>query len=141
MARVLVDGLNTLPQKETVKGVMTTRWGQRVSLDEARAWVLDPQQARVNAIRGFVTETGVDGKLKEFVVVDADQSLAARKQFTDQIGLITAAFYTPTSGARSIGTAAGEDQNADLGERNGLRPGNLLGVIHIRYVDPSALRQ
>ena len=91
--RLLVDGLNTLPQEIPVKGVRTMEVAPRVNLDEARFWILDPSAARRWAVRGFVTKTGSEGRLLEFKVVDAAQSLAARKQFTEQIGLITAAFY------------------------------------------------
>ncbi|MFZ5830937.1 MAG: caspase family protein [Planctomycetota bacterium] len=141
MLRLLVDGLNTLPQEEgEAKGIDTYVVAPRVNLDDARAWVLDPKQTRRWAIRGFVTETGAQGKLREFKVVDADASLAARRQFTDDIGIITAAFYS-TSEARggTYGTGFGAERGEDLTERNDRRVGNLLSVIHIRYVDPSAL--
>ena len=96
-------------------------------------------------INGFVTETGVQGKLREFKVVDADTSVAARKNFTDQIGLITAAFYHrekpfETDGgmiagaAPGAGTGFGQEQEANLAERRDIRPGDLWAVINIRYV-------
>lgn len=137
--RLLVDGLNTLPEEEKTKGVKTMLWGQRVNLDEARAWELDPNYSTINAVRGFVTETGPQGKLKEFTVVDAEKSLAARQQFTDQIGLITAAFYTPKAGSRGLGTEAGTERDENIAKSKGIECGNLLGVVHIRYVDASAV--
>lgn len=139
LMRLLVDGLNTLPEEEKTKGVRTFLVGKRVNLDEARYWVLDPAQASEFAVRGFVTTTGVQGKLREFVVVDADKSLAARQQFTDQIGLITAAFYAPASTSRAVGTAMGNERDEDLKEKEGTAAGNLLGVVHIRYVDADAI--
>lgn len=136
LLRLLVDGLNTLPEKETTKGVTTVVVGKRVNLEEARHWELDPKFSRVTAVRGFVTEVGPQGKLKEFTVVEADQSLAARHKFTDQIGLITAAFYAPKSVPRGlVGTAAGKERPEEIGKAHDLVPGNLLGVVHIRYVD------
>ncbi len=136
LMRLLVDGLNTLPQKEeNTKGVETMQVAPRVNLSEARAWVLDPAVRSDFAVAGFVTETGVQGKLREFTVVDASQSLAARQQFTDQIGLITAAFYAPAGATRGAGTAAGRERQVDLTTRSGVQPGDLLGVVHIRYSD------
>ncbi|MDZ4818717.1 MAG: caspase family protein [Planctomycetota bacterium] len=150
MMRLLVDGLNTLPQKEVDKGVSTYVWGKRVNLADARAWILDPAKLRskkkVWTINGFVTDTGAQGKLREFMVVDADQSLAARQKFTDQIGLITAAFYqvVPTNPGNTerggdLGIGAGAERSADLTERNA-EIGNMLSVVHIRYVDADTLK-
>jgi len=93
-------------------------------------------------LEGFATETGANGKLREFTIVDADQSLAARRQFTDQIGLITAAFYAPAGNARGpgmVGIAPGRVVAANLKEKKAPPPGNLLAVINIRYVDADTL--
>lgn len=136
--RLLVDGLNTLPQRADTKGILTYEVAKRVNLDEARPWILDPAKSKRFGIRGFVTETGAAGKLREFLVVDAEKSLAARKQFTDQIGLITAAFYAPSS-SRGLGVDLGEERSEDLTERTGQNVGNLLAVVHIRYVDADTL--
>jgi uncharacterized caspase-like protein len=146
MMRLLVDGLNTLTEKEDVKGVETIVWGKRVSLDDAKPWLLDPYAPGVTkikglptwAVRGFVTESGPRGKLRQFTVVDAIQSLAARQQFTDQIGLITAAFYTTAGGSRAVGTAAGDERTEEIRKRSE-KIGNLLSVVHIRYVEEDAL--
>jgi hypothetical protein len=137
--RLLVDGLNTLPQKMPDKGVETYVVAPPVSLDEARFWVLDPEHSTRYAVRGFVTKTGVEGALREFTVVDSADSLAARQRFTEQIGVITVAFYAPAGETRGIGTGAGRERSEDIGEREGFRAGNLLAVLHIRYVEPSSL--
>jgi hypothetical protein len=140
--RLLVDGLNTLPEKEDAKGVETFLIGKRVNLDAARHWVLDPAVVpganKVWAVRGFITETGATGKLRQFSVVDAQQSLAARQKFTDQIGLITAAFYSPKSGSRGVGTGLGQQRDENVAEAQKMVPGDLVGVVHIRYSDGSA---
>lgn len=147
LMRLLVDGLNTLPEKENTKGVQTFIVGKRVSLDEARHWELDPAQGTMFAVRGFVTQSGVQGKLREFLVADADQSLAGRQKFTDQIGLITAAFYTPVKREAEprprgvLGTALGNQRNEQILEGEKVKPGNLLAVVHIRYVDAATLGQ
>ncbi len=131
--RLLVDGLNTLPEKEQTKGIATYVVGKRVNLDEARHWILDPK--KLYAVRGFVTESVAQGSLREFQVVDADDSLAARQKFTDQIGLITAAFYEAASGSRAVGTGLGREREERFEQREGTRVGNLLAVVHLRYID------
>lgn len=138
--RLLVDGLNTLPEKDT-KGVVTEMIAPRVNLDEARHWVLDPQKGERFSIRGFVNETGEGGSLREFLVVDADDSLAARQEFTDQLGMITATFHLPAGASRGrIGIGGGERREEDITERKGIQVGELLAVVHIRYVDADALQ-
>jgi uncharacterized caspase-like protein len=148
LMRLLVDGLNTLPEREggaetpaVSKGLMTELIGTHVDLDDARPWVLDPdsplQRASrtpsLFAVRGFVTKTGEQGQLGRFTIVDADRSLAARQKFTDQIGLITAAFYTPRA-SRSVGTDIGVTIDENLTEQKA-EVGNLLAVVHLRYYD------
>jgi len=148
LMRLLVDGLNTLPERPRPTKAMEVEARQRkpelmpavrVSLDEARHWILDPKTARVAAVRGFFTSTTEVGRYNEFKVVDAQQSLAARQQFTDQIGMITAAFYAPKGGSRRIGTGLGEARTANVQEQGGTECGNLLAVVHLRYVEPEAL--
>ncbi len=136
--RLLVDGLNTLPERGRGAGEFIV--GKRVDLDDARHWVLDPAVSQLFAVRGFVRETGSQGREAAFTVSRAEQSLAARRQFTDQIGMITAAFYAPRSGARGrLGTAAGRELRQNLAERGGIELGNLLAVVHLRYADADEL--
>ena len=61
-----------------------------------------------------MSQTGEKGDLNEFKVVDAAQSVAARQQFTDQIGIITAAFYDPPVQSRGLGTGLGEQREAKI---------------------------
>jgi hypothetical protein len=152
--KLLVDGLNTLPEEE-LKGISQQNWAQRMSMEDARAWVLDPNDKPNRLfngvptwrVQGFVTEVGDRGKYKEFLVVDAEKSLAARNKFTDQIGMISAAFYTavpkdsPRSTSRGvIGTTDGQEGGADFTPNSDLRAGDLLAVVHIKYVDADTLR-
>jgi hypothetical protein len=140
--RLLVDGLNTLPDLEMAKtkGVATYVWGQHVNLSDARAWVLDPSKLatarKLWRISGFVTETGENGKLREFVVSTGDQSLAAKRKYSQDIGMITAAFYDPVPRSRGLGTIPGEERRERLPVDTQITPGNLRAVINIRYVDP-----
>jgi hypothetical protein len=137
--RLLVDGLNTLPERERTKGVSTWLVASRVNLDEARAWFVDP--GKWYAVPGFVSQTGEKGQLNEFKVVDIAQSVAARQQFTDQVGIITAAFYDPPGEgeSRGVGTGLGQRRDVRMDERDEQAVGKLRAVIHIRYVDADAL--
>ena len=138
MMRLLVDGLNTLPEKDKdeTKGITTYQVAKRVSLDEARHWILDPKVSRIFAVDGFITETGTSGKQRMFRIVDAGESWAARQNFTDGIGVVSAAFYSPGSDTRAIGTAGDDEEtNVNIHERKGTRVGQLLGVVHLKYVD------
>jgi hypothetical protein len=146
--RLLVDGLNTLPEPAGTKGVVTYEIAQRVNLDSARAWLLNPADQAVKiqgiptwAVRGFVSSTGTQGqgKLREFLVVDAEKSLAARRKFTDQIGLVTAAFYAPAGSSRRVGTGLGNERVEEIREVKDGQPGNLLAVVHVRYVDADTI--
>jgi uncharacterized caspase-like protein len=159
LLRLLIDGLNTMledaggppgEQLETVevpvdpsapdKGVVRKIIGKRVSLDEARPWVLDPKDRNPRnpwwRIGGFASALGASGKVREFEVVDASQSLAAEREFTDQIGIITAAFFAPkgTSRGGNEGVRPGEEVNQSIRVVGGNKEcGNLLSVINIHY--------
>lgn len=140
LMRLLVDGLNTLPEKENTKGIQTYIVGKRVNLDVARHWELDPAVSTAFSVRGFVSDTSTQGSLNKFVIVDIDNSLAARQKFTDQVGLITAAFYAPATGSRgALGTGLGQKTSEHFGDAHDLMPGSLLSVVHIRYCDADTL--
>ena len=143
LMRLLVDGLNTLPEKETdTKGIVTYHWGEHVNLDKAREWVLDPRQANHFAVRGFTTKVGANGEMRRFTVTDAERSLAARRKFTEQLGLITVAFYAPSGTSRgSLGIAEGAPVQQDLTVRKGVNCGNLLAGVNIRYVDADEIQR
>jgi hypothetical protein len=133
MMRLMIDGLNTLPQEiEEAKGIATEEVAPRVNLGEARHWVLDANKRF--AVKGFVNKTGEQGIYREFVVVDADESLAARKSFTDQVGLITVAFYQDKNRTRgAAGTQQGDEVQTDLTVRQGTQCGQMIAVVNIRY--------
>ena len=160
LLRLLVDGLNTMLEDATgsageqldvveindpAKGAVRKLIGKRVSLDEAKPWVLDPQDSRVLdrqhplwRVPGFASGSGTQAKIRKFTVVDASQSKAAQKQYTDQIGLITAAFYAPRQPGDllrgGLGTQAGDEVEEEIRTVGGNNEcGNLLAVIHIRY--------
>lgn len=141
LMRLLVDGLNTLPEKETLDGKETLVIAKRVNLDEARPWVLDPKFGTRFAIRGFFEDTGASAPRREFKVVDAQDSVAARQRFTSQLGMITAAFYKPDATNRSVGTGVGKLGNENVKiDSHGYVPGNLEAVVHLRYAEPDALK-
>jgi hypothetical protein len=149
--RLLVDGLNTLPEPgraahrgvlvEPKPGAASPGVAQRVNLAEARAWRMDPD--RTYAIKGFYSRVGKDAQYRQFQVVDAQQSAAANAGYRDQIGLITAAFYRPrpksqpqAAQTRSLGTGLGAEYDTQTDTYSGdTEPGDLLAVIQIRYGD------
>jgi hypothetical protein len=147
-ARVLIDGLNTLAEEESTKGVSTWITGKRVSLDTARFWILDPNDKDTYKANGVPTwripgftstapgDTSTNTEMRRFKVVDAASSLAARRQFTDQIGLITVAFHVQeTGGGKGVGTDAGDKFERKIERVKGAKAGNLIAVVHIKYVD------
>jgi hypothetical protein len=119
-------------------------WGQHVSLADARHWVLDPADPllkdfpqKVWRVSGFITETGDNGKLREFLMSSAERSLAAKRKYTDELGMITAAFYEPVlrTGQRSGGTEPGNEKSEPTKENDKYTPGKLRAVVNIHYVD------
>ena len=157
-ARVLVDGLNTLPEKRHIKGVQIEARNDgaemiqaaRVNLAEARAWALypasDDNPKGTYAVKGFYssvpTKDHGEGEYHAFKVVDAPDSAAAKRGFTEQLGLITVAFYKPvtktTRAAQArAGTGFGRRYNEQMEVYKGNKmPGDLLGAINIRYGGP-----
>lgn len=144
MMRLLVDGLNTLPQKIDEGQGPVLRAAPRVNIDRARSWVLDPQRSRQFAVRGFVQLTETAGGGQRFLVTDREDSLAARNAYTDNIGVITAAFYQPTDevakGANNgaLGTTLGGQFVENLAEDHRFRVGREIGFISLYYVDQDA---
>ena len=143
MMRLLVDGLNTLPQA-VGKGVQTLEVAPRVNFNDARAWVLDPAKRRSYVVKGFFTSTGARARYRSFEVVEAGQGIASRRNYTDQIGLITAVFYDKAA----EGTTRGADRETRLGREGQTtvghyraKVGDLLAVVNIRYMSPEAVRQ
>ena len=148
-ARVLVDGLNTLPEPVRAKGVT-------VSLREAAGRELQvAPPVMLREARPWFVRAGFDGYISgyldgnwevekghyEFRVVDAANSVAARNKYSDNIGLITVAFYQlahtrsgPPADAPA-GTAFGQfvERTYQRYTGNGA-PGDELAVIHIHYV-------
>jgi hypothetical protein len=142
--RLLVDGLNTLPEKvavgeatEGTAGRYEYRPAQRVKLDEAVPWMLSGRG--VFAVKGFYSHTGATAEYREFRVADASPSLAAARRPADQIGLITAAFYATAETRGLIGTGYGERREKAAEVYRNEVVGRLLAVVHIRYVEPEAL--
>lgn len=153
--RLLVDGLNTLPDTPLLKTegrfeiAVKDPQGQRqpaqyVNLTNARAWFCEPDS--VYEVRGFFTSVpnGAQASLATFEVTDAQSSEAARKGYFKDIGLITAAFYVPMkkplnmAPVSGMGTKLGRTQQETVESYSGEQvPGELLGVLHIRYGVPS----
>ena len=155
-ARVLVDGLNTLPEKTQVKGVYVEPRPERlaqaqpVNLAEAMAWgPLRP--GKKYAIPGFFLKTGQNAIYDEFKVVDAAHALASESGYTDQVGLITVAFYDlkkkpseppePDGVKGEQGVTRGRRYHTKTDSYEGpYEPGRLRAVVHIHYGQQSPER-
>lgn len=159
--RLLVDGLNTLPERVEEESALEGRRqnvyrpAQFVPLDQARAWRMEARpadaEASVYEIQGFYRRLG-DGQYEwqTFKVVQASESLAYQQAYQEQIGLITAAFYQvrPEQPARSrsrgsgeIGTGPGEKRQGKVEEYREAPVGHLLTVINIHYLEPEAFER
>jgi len=161
--RVLVDGLNTLSQPQKVvpsgtrgacvEAVPANSEGEsiiapRVSLEEARPWVVLKNTKSPLEVPGFFDVNDQSDTLRRFQVVDADDAVAAKKNYTEKIGLITVAFYkgkpgTSTPRTRApVGTSMGNVENVELKRyEDDIVPGEMVAVYNIRYMTPEALRQ
>jgi hypothetical protein len=142
-----------LPQKREETGIIkfaaieelpeAEEMAPRVNLESARYWLLPPESTSL--IPGFFEKVGSNAVGREFRVTDAPNALAVQKDFTEQIGMITAAYYSTKQakpvvrGARSLGTSlgteAGESFNTSVKVRNDLEIDQLLGIIQIRYAE------
>jgi hypothetical protein len=146
--RLLVDSLNTLPEPVRTKGAkieaveqVQFQAAQSVNLTEAQAWQLDPKFSRVYEVRGFYSDVGAAGKYREFVVSCAPESLSERSRYGEQLGILTAAFYAEKGDANRGGvkTVPGEERAQETRLYRPTGVGNLLHVVHIRYMDPQSL--
>ena len=152
-ARVLVDGLNTLPQKSgwvtkfsAIAPVEEEEMAPRVNLEHARYWLL--RSGSVSFIPGFIERTGSGGAGREFRITDVPSSLAAQKEFTEQIGIITVALYSTKSTPRTrsafqkqkdVGTEPGEEINMDLKVRTDLTINQPLAFVQVHYASQEAI--
>lgn len=131
---LLLDGVNSLGQR-------------RERLGQAWSWVIEPNAADSPgwAIEGWhlprepVTQPGQQTTftMKRFQFVDVARSVAARENFGESIGLITAAFYAEDRG-RNLAIGEGDEEERQL-RTAGFKAGRLLGVVQIRYVDQEQL--
>lgn len=148
--RLLVDGLNTLPDHPltTKEGIYeVARKNERVpvdvaqiaSLTNAKAWYCAPGRFQIN---GFFTSIHHNGsaELAKFVVTDSTHSEAWNKGYRKDIGIVTAAFYAPLQKPKDLapranyGTRLGGKSRTKLDFYRGQHvPGELLAVIHLRY--------
>ncbi len=109
-ARVLVDGLgvlsqlsdtletpeNVLPKKEKVFEEDDPSLAPRVDLKKARRFILKLSESEGEVkltLEGFLNAK--NGVGKRFLIGNVDQSWAARRNYADEIGLITVMFSIP----------------------------------------------
>lgn len=129
---LLVDGINT-------------RGMQREWLGQAKSWVIPPTgKDTYRIVEGWYPETKVESlenslmgtTVQRFRFGQPSNSVASRLGFGDSLGVITAAFYAPSG--RAIGVEAGPEEYRRL-EMKTFRPGKLLGVVNVRYMDEKGL--
>ena len=135
-----------------IDGINTNR-KQRERLANARLWVLRPR--KTIAYEGWyepenegVTSDRRAFNRSRFYFTDIADSVAGRQQFSDKIGVISVAFYKEAEekpvearprGARSLGTGGGPNDRVVIKSSKFVR-GDLLGVVHIRYIDEQDIR-
>jgi hypothetical protein len=124
---LLIDGLNTIGQ-------------ERTQPSQGRKWVLSP--GRKALIRGW--QIG-DRVAREFIFTGADQSLAFRKGFFEDIGLITACFYPEqTDGDMTVrgfvGTGEGAEIESRVREVRLKHEATPAAIINIRYDLPEVVQ-
>ncbi|MDD3586972.1 MAG: caspase family protein [Thermoguttaceae bacterium] len=168
-ARVLVDGRSTISQyvnvskDECLQGTVPKSekmiFAPRVNLQEARQWYLPPETycdilgfyapegLETSDVKYLAKDIKVTGKsqLCRFNVVDANESLAARDHFTDQLGMITVAIYESIApeeaehrkakrGEQNVGTNPGPPEATKLGKYTGKNvPGDPTMILNIHY--------
>jgi len=135
LMRLLVDGVNTIVQHDNDSDV------QHVLLDEARGWILDPDSEY--PIEGWYMGVGDNAEVDRFRFVDPPRAVASQLGFSEDIGMITAAFY-----AKQTSRGAGANQQMGVGRgrketRNTPVPvpfpvGRMLAAVTIRYVHEDA---
>ncbi len=155
---ILVDGLNSLSQRISTRtrGAFVEaidleesayQIAPRVGLQEARKWFFEPDKNAV--IPGFVDANGEADALYRFRIVDADESVAARNNYTEQLGLITIGIFEAVSKenhTRQItpneGTGMRDAERIDVETyKGGLVTGDMTAVYNIRYMTPETLRR
>jgi hypothetical protein len=145
--RLLVDGLNTVPERVTEGGRLVEKPCQRVLPSEARPWQLRPKE--VNAVKGYYSQTGENGRYNEFKVVRLQDSVIRRDVYSDQLGLISAAFYSakekktkPNSrGIPEFAIDPGQENTENVENAEDLPIGDLQAVVNIHYVSFKALEE
>ncbi|MBI1902422.1 MAG: caspase family protein [Planctomycetia bacterium] len=129
---VLVDGINSLGQKRERLG-QAWSWVFGAGKEHTIAGWWKPKTPEAKPNDGMI-----NFKLKLFQFVDSPQSVAARQNFSDSIGLITVAFYAERG--RRLGVGEGPEEHRQLRTEN-FQAGRLLGVVQIRYVDEAEFKR
>ena len=115
---LFIDGLNTIAQR-------------RELASSAVKWVIGPRQSVV--VPGWQIDLQTS---RQFVFVTAGESLAARKRFTEEIGLITATVYpeiATSEETRGLGTGEGEEIEHQVHEVSFRASPVPLAILALRY--------
>ena len=156
LVKLLIDGVDAFETKALLNESSNSQqqhalvpWAQTLtSMSSAKAKLLDPDAIESNGvtpqwrIRGFTSTTDVAEVSHPFLFSDVPTSLAGRQQFTEPPALITAVFYAPAGGGRDKPPTTLEAESPKSGppQRRESKVGNLIGVVHLRCVEPEALK-
>lgn len=130
--RLLVDGRNTLPERQRVEDASVFHLAPIAGLDDARCWVLEPRVSQRFRVPGYFDPTGAI--LRRFTINEVAGG-ASRSRYATQPGLITAAFY---EAQRPLRWELEDDE--ELG-RDPNKPTRLLAVVNIRLVDAEQMSE
>ncbi len=127
--------------RPTFKGIDLIRVARPNALAEAQEWILPKGRASVR-YEGFYPEG--DGDVCRFLVVDAANSIGAKRNYGQNVGLITVVLYEEAGRPRGDiepGTAPGEvlkGRHVKRVTRTGY-PGRQIAVLHLNYLSTDAV--
>jgi hypothetical protein len=131
-----IDGLNTLNKQRQRLG-----FGAAWIIKPAHDWKGEPSLT-VDAWHDLGQQVKPGERItttaRRFMFVDIADSVAGRQRFSDAIGLITAAFYQEAGRDVAVGEGLAEQRQINVVD---FRPGRLIGVVSVRYVDERDLQR
>jgi len=127
---LFIDGLNTIAQK-------------RELASGATKWILDAGQTA--DIQGWQM---TDKVARKFVFVGSEESVAAKQHYTDEMGIITAAFYPekeepPVSieeVSKGLGTGEGDEVPSEVTRVEFKAVSTPSAILTLRYENANAIK-
>ncbi len=127
---LFIDGLNTIAQK-------------RELASSATKWILDAGQTA--DIQGWQMS---DNMARKFVFVGSGESVAAKQHYTDEMGIITAAFYPEQEKrpviieevSKGLGTGEGDEVTSEVTRVEFEAEATPSAILTLRYENASAIK-